>query len=183
MMKNAEPTLTHTPLPLAPQLNAQHPLLKLAQALDWSYFEREFSKLSTAEPGRPALPTRLLVGLHYLKALYDESDESVVGKWVENPYWQFFCGEQYFQHDLPCHPTTLVKWRQRIGADGMEKLLKQVLQTAQQQQALKTSDIKRVIVDTTVQEKAIAFPTDARLYDKAPRSLVREARKHQLKLR
>jgi len=180
MMKNTD---TNPPLPLAPQLNPQHPLLKLAQAIDWSYFEGEFSKLSTSEAGRPPLPTRLLVGLHYLKALYNESDESVVAKWVENPYWQFFCGEQYFRHDLPCHPTTMVKWRQRIGAEGMEKLLRQVLQTAQQQQALKTSDIKRVIVDTTVQEKAIAFPTDARLYDKARRRLVREARKQQLKLR
>lgn len=183
MMKNTDTNPTSTPLPLAPQLNAQHPLLKRAQAIDWSYFEREFNKLSTAESGRPALPTRLLVGLHYLKALYNESDESVVAKWVENPYWQFFCGEQYFQQELPCHPTTLVKWRQRVGADGMEKLLKQVLQTAQQQQALKPADIKRVIVDTTVQEKAIAFPTDARLYDKARRRLVREARRQQLKLR
>jgi transposase, IS5 family len=180
MMKTTNP---NPPLPLAPQLNPQHPLLQLAQAIDWSYFEGQFSKLSTSEAGRPPLPTRLLVGLHYLKALYNESDESVVSKWVENPYWQFFCGERYFQHDLPCHPTTLVKWRQRIGADGMEKLLKQVLQTAQQQQALKPADIKRVIVDTTVQEKAIAFPTDARLYDKARRALVGEARKQQLKLR
>lgn len=183
MMKNTDANPANTPLPLAPQLNAQHPLLKLAQAIDWSYFEREFNTLPTAEPGRPSLPTRLLVGLHYLKALYNESDESVVAKWIENPYWQFFCGEQYFQHDLPCHPTTLVKWRQRVGADGFEKLLKQILQTAQHQQALQPSDIKRVIVDTTVQEKAIAFPTDARLYDKARRSLVREARKQQLKLR
>jgi IS5 family transposase len=183
IMKNSEPTPTHTPLPLAPQLNPQHPLLQLAQAIDWSYFEGEFSNLSTSEVGRPPLPARLLVGLHYLKALYNESDESVVAKWLENPYWQFFCGEQYFQQDLPCHPTTLVKWRQRIGADGMEKLLKQILQTAQQQQALKPSDIKRVIVDTTVQEKAIAFPTDARLYDKARRALVREARQQQIKLR
>src|ERR1700742_4632422 len=180
MMKN-----TDTPplLPLAPQLNPQHPLLQLAQAIDWGYFEGEFSKLSTSDVGRPPLPTRLLVGLHYLKALFNESDESVVARWVENPYWQFFCGEQYFQHDLPCHPTTLVKWRQRIGADGMEKLLKQILHAAQQQQALKTSDLKRVIVDTTVQEKAIAFPTDARLYDKARRALVSQARKQRLKLR
>jgi len=183
MMKHSEPTPTNTPLPLAPQLNAQHPLLKLAQAIDWSSFEEGLIKLSTSELGRPPLPTRLLVGLHYLKALYDESDESVVAKWVENPYWQFFCGEQYFQHSLPCHPTTLVKWRQRIGSDGMERLLKQILQTAQQQQALKPSDIHRVIVDTTVQEKAIAFPTDARLYDKARRALVREARQQQVKLR
>ena len=183
MMKTSEPTTTTAPLPLAPQLNPQHPLLQLAQAIDWSSFEDAFSKLWPSEVGRPPLPTRLLVGLHYLKALYNESDESVVARWVENPYWQYFCGEQYFQHQLPCHPTTLVRWRQRIGADGMEKLLKQVLQTAQQQQALKPSDIKRVIVDTTVQEKAIAFPTDARLYDKARRALVREARQRDVNLR
>jgi IS5 family transposase len=115
--------------------------------------------------------------------MYDESDESVVMKWVENPYWQYFCGELYFQHELPCHPTTLVKWRKRIGSSGMEKLLKQVLKTADGQQALQQVDLQRVNVDTTVQEKAIAFPTDARLYDKARRALVRQAKQHQVKLR
>lgn len=104
-------------------------------------------------------------------------------KWVENPYWQYFCGEQTFQHELPCHPTSLVKWRQRVGAEGVEKLLKGVLKTAQQQQALKPSEIELVNVDTTVQEKAIAFPTDARLYDKARRALVRATDQQQIKLR
>lgn len=104
------------------QLNLKHPLIELAQSLDWNYFEIEFGKHSLAEVGRPRLATRLVVGVHYLKALYDESDESVVNKWVENPYWQYFCGESIFRHDLPCHPTTLVKWRQRVGAEGVEKL-------------------------------------------------------------
>lgn len=181
---DAPPTFANTTPLLEPQLNLQHPLIKLAQTIDWSYFEREFNKTAaTDEPGRPPLPTRLLVGLHYLKALYDESDESVVAKWVENPYWQYFCGEQYFRHALPCHPTSLVKWRQRVGPEGFEKLLKQVLQTAQQQQALKPAQIKRVNADTTVQEKAIAFPTDARLYDKARRALVRAAQRQPIKLR
>lgn len=133
--------------------------------------------------GRPPLPTQLLVGLHYLQALYDESDESVVAKWVENPYWQYFCGEETFQHELPCHPTSLPKWRQRVGVEGVEQLLGLVVRTAMQQQALKPSKIVQVNVDTTVQEKAIAFPTDARLYDKARRTLVRVARQHQVKLR
>lgn len=66
------------------------------------------------------MPTRLLVGLHYLKHSYHESDESVVEKWVENPYWQYFCGYEFFQHQLPCHPTSLVKWRQRVKAEGVE---------------------------------------------------------------
>ncbi|NER85116.1 MAG: IS5 family transposase [Leptolyngbya sp. SIO1D8] len=107
----------------------------------------------------------------------------VVAKWVENPYWQYFCGEEIFQHEVPCHPTSLPKWRQRVGVEGVEKLLKQVIRTAIEQQALKPSALTKVNVDTTVQEKAVAFPTDARLYDKARRALVRTARQHQLRVR
>lgn len=104
-------------------------------------------------------------------------------KWVENPYWQYFCGEETFQHSFPCHPTSLGKWRHRVGIDGVEKLLSQVLKTAMEQQAFQAVEVEQVIVDTTVQEKAIAFPTDARLYDKARRAVVRVARQHQVKLR
>ncbi len=181
-MSQSRPSSGGSDVPLAPLVKADHALVKLASAIDWNYFESEFSRLMS-EAGRPALPVRLLVGLHYLKAMYDESDESVVEKWIENPYWQYFCGEQFFQHELPCHPTTLVKWRQRVGVDGVEKLLKQVLKTAMHIQALQPSDLKSITVDTTVQEKAIAFPTDARLYDKARRTLVREAKHQSVKLR
>jgi IS5 family transposase len=124
-----------------------------------------------------------MVGLHYLKYLFDESDESVVAKFVENPDWQFFCGGLYFEHGLPCHPTSLVRWRRRLGAEGIEKLLTETLSTAKREQALKESEIKRVHVDTTVQEKAVAFPTDARLYHKARRALVRAARRVGISLR
>ena len=179
--KSSEPSSN---LPeLAGQLNRQHPLMKLSESIDWSYFEEEFGRALSPAGGRPPIPTRLLVGLHYLKGLYDESDESVVSKWIENPYWQYFCGEETFQHALPCHPTSLVKWRKQVGPDGVEKLLKEVLQVALEQRALKPIEIKRVNVDTTVQEKAIAFPTDARLYDKARRALVKEARKAGIQLR
>jgi hypothetical protein len=99
-----------------------------------------------------------------------------VAKWVENPYWQYLCGCETFHHELPCHPTSLVKWRQRIGVSGMEALLKSVLQAALKVQALPEADLKQVTVDTTVQEKAIAFPTDARLYHKARRTWVRVAK-------
>lgn len=102
---------------------------------------------------------------------------------VENPYWQYFCGEEFFGHELPCDPTSLVKWRQRIGPGGMEQLLAETIAAAQRQQALKPSEIRRVNVDTTVQEKAIAFPTDARLYHKARCVLVREARRAGIDLR
>lgn len=171
------------PSSLKAQLNAQHPLFKLAETLDWEYFEQEFGTTMTADGGRPPLPVRLMVGLHYLKALYNESDESVVLKWLENPYWQYFCGEETFQHKLPCHPSSLSNWRHRVGVDGVEKLLSQVIKTALQQQAFESVEVEQVLVDTTVQEKAIAFPTDARLYHKARQSLVRVARQHQVKLR
>lgn len=95
----------------------------------------------------------------------------------------YFCGQETFQHELPCHPTSLPKWRSRVGVEGVEKLLGQVLRTAISQQALRPSEIAVVNVDTTVQEKAIALPTDARLYDKARRALVRAARQQQVKLR
>ena len=129
---------------LASLLSHEHPLYQLAEAIDWTRFEVEFGPLYAEEVGRPGLPMRLMVGLHYLKYLFDESDESVVAKWVENPYWQFFCGRTYFEHELPCHPTSLVKWRGRIGAEGMEKLLTETLSTARREQALRESEIKRV---------------------------------------
>lgn len=168
---------------LEKQLNRQHPLFQLANALDWEWFEQEFGRQMKAVGGRPPLPTRLLVGLHYLKAMYDESDESVVSKWVENPYWQYFCGEEHFQHEFPCHPTSLVKWRKQVGPEGVEKLLQQVLQSAIRVRALVPREVKRVTVDTTVQEKAIAFPTDAGLYHKARKTLVKAAHKRGINLR
>src|SRR5205085_4250113 len=181
--KPSEPIPPAGATPLRELLNREHPLFQLAGAINWQVFEDEFGKLYAEGVGRPALPTRLLVGLHYLKHLYHLSDEVVLASWLENPYWQYFCGEEFFRHELPCVPTLLVKWRQRIGAAGMEQLLKESLDTAQRAGALKPAEFKRVIVDTTVQEKAIAFPTDARLYHKARRALVRLARTLQFKLR
>jgi len=175
---------TDSPLSaLARQLNLKHPLVQMAETIDWQSFEEKFGRVVKASGGRPALPTRLIVGLHYLKALYDESDESVVSKWVENPYWQYLCGEQVFQHEFPCHPTSLVKWRKQIGVEGFEQLLGQIIQTAMRTAVMQSKEIKRVNVDTTVQEKAVAFPTDARLYNHARITLVRAARKRGIQLR
>jgi transposase, IS5 family len=164
-------------------LNAAHPLSRLASVVNWAQFDRQFGKFYADEMGRPALATRLLVGLHYLKYLYNVSDEVAVASWVENPYWQYFCGEEYFAHKFPCDPTSLVKWRQRVGEEGSEKLLKESLAAAQREAVLTEAEIKRVNVDTTVQEKAIAFPTDARLYQKARQALVRMAQSCNFKLR
>ena len=171
------------PVSLRALLDPQHPLFRLAEAIEWARFEQEFGSYYAAELGRPALSIRLMVGLHYLKYLFHESDESVVEKFIENPYWQYFCGCEYFVHELPCHPTSLVKWRQRIGSRGMLRMLKQTIVTAKGEGALKTKEITRVTIDTTVQEKAIAFPTDARLYYKARRILVRAAARAGIKLR
>jgi IS5 family transposase len=148
----------------------------LAGRIDWRAFEEEFGKLYVEGQGRPGLPIRLMVGLHYLKYTYNESDESVVDRFLENPYWQYFCGNEYFEHELPLDPTSLVKWRQRVGSEGMEILLKETIETAKRGKLLKKEHVRRVNVDTTVQEKAIAFPTDARLYHKMRRKLVKAAK-------
>ena len=124
-----------------------------------------------------------MVGLLYLKHTYDESDESVVARWVENPYWQFFCGCQYMQHDLPIDPSSLSKWRKRVGAERLEKLLEATLHTALAMKAVRPQEFQQVNVDTTVQEKAIAFPTNARLYHKMRVALVRRAKSLGLVLR
>ena len=132
---------------------------------------------------RPGTSIRLLVGLHYLKQTFNESDESVVIRFLENPYRQYFCGFDYFQHTLPTDPTTLVKWRHRIGPEGIEKLLQGTIETAKSQEKLPQNHLKHVNADTTVQEKAIAFPTDARLDQKVRTALVKAAQKCGMTLR
>jgi IS5 family transposase len=164
-------------------LNKKHPLFKLAKEIDWDYFVGEFGPLYVENQGRPGKPIRLLVGLHYLKYTYNESDESVVEKFIENPYWQYFCGYEYFRHDIPLDPTSLVKWRNRIGESGMEKMLYATLKAAQNLGLLKRSHLHKVNIDTTVQEKAIAFPTDIRLSYKMRERLVTEAEKRGIELR
>ena len=164
-------------------LNTRHPLFKLARRIDWTVFEREFGPLYSETTGRPGLPIRLLVGLHFLKHTYNQSDEGAVEQFVENPYWQYFCGFEYFQHSFPLDPTSLVRWRKRIGPDGMKKLLKETIEVAKRDHLLRAADAARVTADTTVMEKAIAHPTDARLYHKMRRSLVREAKKTGIILR
>ena len=151
--------------------------------IDREYFEKEFGKFYVENVGRPGKPIRILVGLHYLKNAYDESDESCVERFLENPYWQYFCGFEHFQHEFPLKPTTLVKWRQRIGKAGIEKLFYQTLLTAQKLGLLNKSHLNKVNIDTTVQEKAIAYPTDARLYYKMQLKLVKTAQKYGIGLR
>jgi len=164
-------------------LNTDHELCQLADKIDWGRIEAELADCYSPDMGRPGSATRLLVGLHYLKHAFDESDESVLARWVENPYWQYFCGFLYMQHDCPIHPTTMVKWRQRVGAERMEVLVCETLATALREKYLTVSQAEKITADTTVQEKAIAYPTDARLYFKMLRRLVKLAKVRNLVLR
>lgn len=158
-------------------------LYRLANEIKWEGFEETFGKFYCEDNGRPAKPIRLMVGLHYLKAVFGESDESVVEKWVENPYWQYFCGEKEFRHEFPCEPTSLVKWRKRIKEVGLEKLLKETIASGLKLNVVTPHQLKKINVDTTVMEKAIAFPTDSRLYDKMRQKLVRWAKENNIELR
>jgi IS5 family transposase len=154
-------------------LNRKHPLYVLANKIDGNRFDKSFGELYVKRQGRPELPTRLVVGLHYLKHAYNESDESVVARLLESPYWQYFCGFKQFQHELPIDPSSLTRWRKRLGPEKIEELLTATINAAKGEKLLTEQHVERVNVDTTVQEKAIAFPTDARLYHKARRVLVK----------
>ncbi len=140
--------------------------------IDWNFFEKEFGDYYCEDNGRPALPIRLMVGVHCLKSAYNVSDEGVVEALIENGYWQYFLGYNYFQHCFPFDPATLVRWRQRIGSEAMEMLLHELLETAQRMKLLKPSDMHRETIDTTVQEKAVTSPTDGKLYSKGRELLV-----------
>ena len=158
-------------------IDRRHELARLAALIDWERFDREWGE-AFCEHGRPAIATRLIAGLHYLKHTYGLSDDEVVQRWAENPYWQYFCGEMYFQHELPLNPSSLSRWRKRLGESGVESLLSATIEAAVEAKAVKRRDLKRVTVDTTVQEKAIAFPTDSKLYNRARERLVRLAKAH-----
>lgn len=148
-------------------LNPRHPLLKLARQIDWARFDAACGALYCESNGAPARATRPMVGLHYLKHAFNESDESVVAKWVENPYWQAFCGYTHMQHEWPIHPTSMTRWRQRIGPDKLDELLRQTVAVAVDQKHLPEAELKQVNVDTTVQEKNITHPTDSKLMYRA----------------
>ncbi len=148
-------------------LNPGHELIVLANKIDWSGLEVGFVDTYSPDFGAPAKAIRLMVGLHYLKYAFDESDESVVDRWVENPYWQYFCGYTHMQHECPIHPTSMTKWRNRVGAERLERLVAETIDLAVREKHLPQRDLTRVTVDTTVQEKNITYPTDSKLLYKA----------------
>ena len=141
-------------------INLGHPLVKLAQEVDWLKMEVEFKKLYS-EQGRPSIPIRKIAGLLLIKEMFKESDESVVDRWIENPYWQYFTGEDFFQNKQPFDPSEFVHFRKRLKESGLEFLLSQTVALHPD-----TKVEKEVQIDTTVQEKNITFPTDAKLAKK-----------------
>ena len=164
-------------------LNPAHRLLKLAGQIDWDSSDAAFADCYCPDHGAPAKATRLMVGLHYLKHTFNESDESVVARWVENPYWQAFCVYTHMQHECPIHPTSLTRWRQRVGPERLVGLLKETVVVAVEQKHLPRRELKQVNVDTTVQEKHVTHPTDPKLLYKAIVKLGRAANERGITLR
>src|SRR5690242_8942178 len=164
-------------------INLDHPLVRLAREIDWHFLDGRFASVCAPGAGQPGLPTRLVAGLFILKHMHDLSDEVLCARWLENPYYQFFCGELSFCHQLPFDRSSLTRWRQRLGEAELVALLQESLSVAHKSGALATRYRERVVVDTTVQPKAIAHPTDARLCHRALEKLVDLARHHDVRLR
>ena len=183
-------------------VDLSHPLAVLARKLPWEQIERalagslahedrageavvvqdmfgateQVAGAGVSPAGRPRLPTRLMISLLYLKHAYNLSDDALVARWSENVVWQYFSGQAYYQPSVPCDPTQIGRFRKRIGEAGVEELLKATIDTAVQVGAIERSEFERVIVDSTVQEKAIAYPTDARLLEIARAKVVKAAK-------
>ena len=182
-------------------IDLRHPLAVLASRMPWQEIEARvaqvFSRKGRAgvampdldlfgeqvqrvavpsNAGRPRVPLRVMIALLYLKHAFNESDEGVVERWGETPTWQFFSGQAYFEHHRPCDATTLVKFRQLLGEEGVEELLAQTINVAVELKLIKSQELTRVIVDSTVQHKAIAHPTDSRLLETARAKLVEAAK-------
>lgn len=146
-------------IPLKDIVSEKIGLVQLTYRINWNETEKHFGPYYS-ENGRPSVPTRTMVGLLLLKSMFSVADEDLIPSWVQNPYWQFFCGEQYFRDIGPCDPSDLVHFRKRIGKSGSEYLLKLSVQL----HGKDAFEERQVICDTTVQEKDITFPTDAKLY-------------------
>ena len=155
---------------LTDQLNPRHPLYLLANKIDWQRFESSFSPLYSSDNGRPAKPIRLMCGLLILKHVRNLSDESVVEQWSENAYYQYFCGMLEFTPSFPCNASELVHFRKRIGEKGMELILSESIRVNQKDDDRDHHDTP--FIDSTVQEKNVTYPTDAKLHKKIIRKVL-----------
>ena len=163
------------------QINQKHPLYLLGNSIRWSLFEDAFKKHYSETMGKPAKPIRLMVSLLILKHLRNLSDENLVEQWAENIYYQYFGGEQHFQPNIPCVPTELVAFRQRIGEAGVELILKESIRVNEPDDKSNHGEV--VSIDTTVQEKNITYPTDDKLYKKIIKKCWKIADKEGVDLR
>lgn len=163
-------------------VNMNHPLARLAGLVDWKRLDEEFSPYYSSQ-GRAGLPIRLMIGLNLLKHIYALSDEEVCARWEENPYFQLFCGELFFQHRFPIERSSLSHFRNRIDPASLDAVLQESLSIACGLGALKLKDLRAVAVDTTVQEKNVTYPTDHGLLRKAIVKLGGAAQRAGLKLR
>ena len=152
------PQLSIFDTPLERFINLDHELCVLSKKINWDSIEKDFS-IYYSTIGRPSVPIRRMIGLLLLKHIYNLSDEAIVDRWIENPYWQYFSGEKVFQTKKPFDPTEFIHFRNRIGKEGVEKLLKVSVQLFG-----KEAQEKEVLIDSTVQEKNITYPTDAKLH-------------------
>lgn len=164
-------------------LDPEHALVQLADKIDWPRFETAFADSYSDDLGAPGKAIRLMVGLQYLKYAFNESDESVVDRWVENPYWQYFCGYTHMQHEAPIDPSSMSRWRKRVGVERLELLLKETVDLAVREKQVRQKDLEQVTVDTTVQEKNITFPTDSKLLYTTIRKLGEAAKARGIQLR
>ena len=166
---------------LEDMLNHNHPLYKLANKINWRRFEEAFSPLYCRTNGRPAHPIRLMCGLLILKHLRNVSDESVVLQWSENAYYQYFCGQLEFLPKEPCEASDLVHFRNRIGEAGMEVILSESIRVNTENDD--EDHFNTAFIDSTVQEKNITYPTDAKLHKKIIKRVLKIVREKKLPLR
>jgi IS5 family transposase len=190
-------------------IDLRHPLAVLASRMPWPQIEASLAPVfahrdrkgrlsegadmfgptlavagaGISNAGRPRLPIRLMVALLYLKHAYNESDESLVERWAQDVYFQFFSGQVYFEPRLPCDPAQISRFRRVLGEAGVEQLLKTTIEAAVDMGAVKKTEFERVIVDTTVQEKAIAHPTDSRLLEVSREKVTRLAKRAGIQLK
>ena len=164
-------------------IDMSHPLVRLGLVMDWQSFEQTLGGTYHPSQGAPGISTRLMVALHYLKYQHDLSDEDVVALWVENPYWQHFSGMRHFQHRMPIDPSSMTRWRKRLGDAGAEQMLRATIEAGVKMRVIRPAELKRINVDTTVETKAIRFPTDARLYQRMRERLVKAARAEGLTIK
>ncbi len=191
-------------------IDLRHPLAVLATRLPWSQLEAELAPIwrrdartgvlpedadlfgsgggvlvaaGVSHGGRARLPIRLMCSLIYLKHAFNLSDEDTCARWAENVVWQYFSGMEYYEPRLPCDATQIGRFRADIGEAGMQAILKATIDTALASKTIKPAEFERIIVDSTVQEKAIAYPVDARLLEIARHKIVVHAKRCGIALR